>query len=227
LADAGADIVVADIDLQAAEGVVDEVRAKGRKSLAVEVDVSKSSEVNKMVEKAIREFGGIDILIANAGVCVNTPAEETTDEDWLRVMNLNLNGVFWSCRTVGAHMIARKMGSIVTIASMSGSVVNKPQPQAAYNASKAAVIMLTKSLAVEWAGYGVRVNSVSPGYTSTEMTKRGLNTDNWGEVWMEMTPMKRLATPEEVAHAVLYLASDAASYATGTDLILDGGYSSW
>lgn len=227
LAQYGADIVIADINLGTAEQAIADFRAMGRNALAVRADVTLSSEVNHMVNQALVEFGKIDILVANAGICVNTPSEDTSDEDWLRVINLNLNGVFWCCRAVGKHMLERESGAIVNVASMSGSVVNRPQPQAAYNASKAGVIQLTRSLAVEWATRGVRVNSVSPGYTSTELTKRGLNTANWGEIWTEMTPMRRLATPEEVAYAVLYLASDTASYTTGSDLILDGGYSSW
>ncbi|NPV68427.1 MAG: glucose 1-dehydrogenase [Anaerolineae bacterium] len=223
----GADIAIADINASAAAEAAVEVRSIGRQAIAIQTDVTKSVEVDDMVHQAVAALGKIDILVANAGICINTPAEETSDEDWLRVINLNLNGVFWCCRAVGRHMIGRGTGSIVNIASMSGTVVNRPQPQAAYNASKAAVMHLTKSLAIEWVDKGIRVNSVSPGYTSTELTKRGLNTDNWGEIWMDMTPMKRLATPEEVAYAALYLASDAASYCTGTDLILDGGYSSW
>jgi NAD(P)-dependent dehydrogenase (short-subunit alcohol dehydrogenase family) len=124
-------------------------------------------------------------------------------------------------------MLARKSGAIVSIASMSGSIVNKPQPQAAYNASKAGVIHLTKSLAAEWADRGVRVNCVSPGYIGTEMTKRGMTNEEWYRQWREMTPMGRVGEPVDIAYAVWYLASDASRFATGTDLIVDGGYTSW
>jgi NAD(P)-dependent dehydrogenase (short-subunit alcohol dehydrogenase family) len=227
LANAGATIAIAELDPATAEDSAAEMRTLGRESLAVPTDARSSASVNAMVEQVVKHFGKIDILVSNAGIARNTPAETTSDEDWLAVIDINLNGVFYSCRAVAKHMIAQKSGAIVNIASMSGSIVNKPQPQAAYNASKAAVIHLTKSLASEWAGYGVRVNSVSPGYIGTDMTKRGLATDNWGEVWMDMTPMNRLGTPSEIANAVWYLASDAASFATGTDLIVDGGYTSW
>ncbi|MBX3080267.1 MAG: glucose 1-dehydrogenase [Anaerolineae bacterium] len=227
LAGAGATIAIAELDPDTAEDAAAEMRTMGRDALAVPTDARSSASVNAMVEQVLKQFGKIDILVSNAGIARNTPAESTSDEDWLSVIDLNLNGVFWSCRAVGKHMIERKSGAIVNIASMSGSIVNKPQPQAAYNASKAGVIHLTKSLAAEWAPYGVRVNSVSPGYIGTDMTKRGLATGDWGRVWMEMTPMNRLGTPSEIAHAVWYLASDAASYATGTDLIVDGGYTSW
>jgi NAD(P)-dependent dehydrogenase (short-subunit alcohol dehydrogenase family) len=125
-------------------------------------------------------------------------------------------------------MLGRGRGAIVNIASMSGSIANRPQTQAAYNVSKAGVIMLTKSLGAEWAGRGVRVNSVSPGYIATEMTQKGV-TDypDWGKQWLELTPQGRMGTPVDIAHAVWYLASDASGYATGTDLIVDGGYTAW
>ena len=227
LASAGASVAIAELDPATAEEAAAEMRTLGRDSLAVPTDARSSASVNAMVEQVIGKFGKIDILVSNAGIARNTPAETTSDEDWLAVIDLNLNGVFYSCRAVAKYMLAQKSGAIVNIASMSGSIVNKPQPQAAYNASKAAVIHLTKSLAAEWAGNGVRVNSVSPGYIGTDMTKRGLATANWGQIWMDMTPMNRLGTPTEIANAVWYLASDAASYATGTDLIVDGGYTSW
>lgn len=148
-----------------------------------------------------------------------------TDEDWRRVVGVNLDGTWWCCRAVGRHMLERSSGSIVNIASISGSIVNWPQAQAAYNASKAGVIHLTRSLASEWASRGVRVNSVSPGYVATAMTEKGFRENpEWGRTWLEMTPMGRMGTPTDVANAVWYLASEAAAFATGTDLIVDGGY---
>ena len=227
LANAGADIAITERDPATGEEVADEIRGLGRKSLAVQVDVRESASVDKSVATILEHFGRIDILVNNAGIAHHIAAEETTDDIWLNVINVNLNGVFWCSRAVGRHMLERGSGAIVNIASMSGSIVNKPQPQAAYNVSKAGVIMLTKSLAAEWAGRGVRVNSVSPGYIGTDMTKVAAQNPALGTVWIEMTPMGRMGETGDVAHAVWYLAADAAKFATGTDLIVDGGYTAW
>ena len=192
----------------------------------VQVDVRDPESAENMVAEAERT-APVDILVNNAGIAHNVAAESASDHDWLNVINVNLNGVFWCCRAAGQRMLARGRGSIVNIASMSGVIVNKPQPQAAYNASKAAVIMLTQSLAAEWADRGVRVNAVSPGYIGTDMTKAALDNDEWKRTWLEMTPMGRVGEPADIAHAVLYLASDAARFATGTNLVVDGGYTAW
>ncbi len=192
----------------------------------VQVDVRDPSSAEQMMVQA-EGVAPVDILVNNAGIAVNVAAEDASDDDWLNVMNVNLNGVFWCCRAAAKRMLARQAGAIVNIASMSGVIANKPQPQAAYNTSKAGVIMLTKSLAAEWAERGVRVNAVSPGYIGTEMTKLGMNNEDWHRQWLEMTPMGRVGEPADIAHAVLYLASDAARFATGTNLIVDGGYTAW
>lgn len=227
LALAGADIAIAELDPVTGADAVQEVQDIGRQAISVPTDVRHSAQVDAMARQVFEHFGKIDVLVSNAGVAHNVPAEECSDEDWDFVVDINLNGVFRTCRAVGRIMLQQGHGAIVNIASMSGSVVNKPQPQAAYNASKAAVIMLTKSLAAEWADRNVRVNCVSPGYIGTEMTKRGMRNETWNAFWLEMTPMKRVGQPVEIANAVLFLASDAASFATGTDLIVDGGYTSW
>jgi NAD(P)-dependent dehydrogenase (short-subunit alcohol dehydrogenase family) len=214
LAEAGADVVAAE-----------DVRQRGRRSLALTVDVADSGQVDAAVERALGEFGRIDILVNSAGVARHGASEESSDHEWRRIVEVNLDGTYFCCRAVGRHMLERGSGAIVNIASMSGSIVNVPQPQAAYNASKAGVIQLTRSLASEWASRGVRVNSVSPGYIATAMTELGLKPHpDWRETWLAMTPLGRMGRPVDVAYAVWYLASDAAAFATGTDLIVDGGY---
>lgn len=228
LARAGADIVVAERNPHTAAEAAREVYELGRTGLAIETDVQNPDSVEAMVAQTIERFAKIDILVNNAGIALNVPSESCTVEEWHRIIGINLFGVIWCCTAVGRHMLQRQSGAIVNIASMSGTIVNKPQPQAGYNVSKAGVIMLTKSLAAEWATRGVRVNSVSPGYIGTELLNKGLHEyPEWGKIWLEMTPQGRLGKPSDVANAVLYLASDAAEYATGTDLIIDGGYTLW
>ncbi len=224
LARAGAHVAIADIDPVTAQEAADEVAALGRRGLGIQTDVADRQSVAAMVDAVVAEFSRIDILVNDAGICINRSVQEATPEDWLQVIDVNLNGTFWCSQAVGKRMVAQGAGAIVNIASMSGSIVNWPQPQAAYNASKAAVVHLTKSLASEWAAHGVRVNAVSPGYIGTEMTHRGMQTPGWGDTWMALSPMKRMGTPSDVANAVWYLASDAAAFATGTNLVIDGGY---
>ena len=222
LRDAGAEMVIAEVNDQTGPDVAEELEGT-----FVHTDVTDPASVRDMVEMVLDEHGRIDVLVNNAGTAHNIPSEDLPDEEWLAVISVNLTGVFWCCREVGKTMLVRGSGSIVNIASMSGIISNHPQPQAAYNASKAGVITLTKSLAGEWASRGIRVNSVSPGYIRTPLTELGMSRSEWSEVWLSSTPLGRLAEPQEIAPAVLYLASDAASFATGTNLVIDGGYTSW
>jgi NAD(P)-dependent dehydrogenase (short-subunit alcohol dehydrogenase family) len=225
LAEAGADVAAAGKTAEAVEEAAADVSQRGRRGLALTVDVADSGQVDSAVERALKEFGRIDILVNAAGIARHGASEDSSDDEWRRIVEVNLDGTYFCCRAVGRHMLERGSGAIVNIASMSGSIVNVPQPQAAYNASKAGVIQLTRSLASEWASRGVRVNSVSPGYIATAMTELGLKPHpDWRETWLAMTPMGRLGRPIDVAYAVWYLASDAAAFATGTDLIVDGGY---
>jgi len=227
-AEAGATVAVADIDGEQADEVARELRAAtDRPHVAFEVDVTDAGLVRRLAEEATQRLGGVDILVNNAGIARHTPAEELTDADWNAVIAVNQTGAFNCARAFGRQMLEAGRGSIVNIASMSGLIVNKPQPQVAYNASKAGVIMLTKSLAAEWADRHVRVNAVSPGYIGTEMTKVGLANEAWGSVWLEMTLVGRLGDPRDIALAVRYLASDAAKFVTGTNLVVDGGYTLW
>ena len=219
---AGAKLVIAEVNDETGPDAAEELGGT-----FIHTDVTDPASVRNLVEMVLGEHGRIDVLVNNAGIVHNIPSEEVPDEEWLSVISVNLNGVFWCCREVGKEMLERGSGSIVNIASMSGIISNHPQPQSAYNASKAAVITLTKSLAGEWADRGVRVNSVSPGYIRTPLTELGMSRTEWSEIWLSQTPMGRLAEPEEISPAVLYLASDAASFATGTNLVIDGGYTSW
>jgi NAD(P)-dependent dehydrogenase (short-subunit alcohol dehydrogenase family) len=219
---AGADVVAAEINAETGEAAAEELGGG-----FVPTDVTDPDSVGGMVRTVVNEHGRIDVLVNNAGIAQNVPAEEMSDEEWRRMLSINLDGVFWCCREAGRVMLERGSGAIVNIASMSGMVSNHPQPQAHYNASKAGVIMLTRSLAGEWASRGVRVNSISPGYVRTPLTELGMSNPEWRDVWLSSTPMGRIAEPREIAPAVVFLASDASSYATGTNLVVDGGYTSW
>jgi NAD(P)-dependent dehydrogenase (short-subunit alcohol dehydrogenase family) len=177
--------------------------------------------VDRMIAEILKKFGTIDIAYNNAGICVNEKAEEMSYENWKRVIDINLTGIFLTARAAGRVMIKNRKGSIINTASMSGHIVNTPQPQSGYNASKAGVILLTKSLAVEWAPYNVRVNSISPGYIGTKMT---LSATQWIPAWEAVTPVKRMGRPEELTAALVYLAGDGATFTTGTDLVIDGAF---
>ena len=220
---AGADVALVDLDIETATQTAKEISEQsGRKILAYQCDVTNPESVEKMLTQYLKDYQEINFAVNNAGICINEKAEEAKAEHFRKVMDINTNGVFFTAQAAGRAMIRQNSGgAIVNTASMSGHIVNIPQPQAAYNASKAAVRLLTQSLAVEWAGYGIRVNSVSPGYIMTEMTARSTNMH---PVWTSHIPMKRIGQPEELIGAYQYLVSDASSYATGTDIIVDGGY---
>lgn len=222
LSDAGARVFICDINAETASTTAQRLGVE-----FVVADVTDSTAVEAAFDRVVSEAGSLDIAVNNAGIVHNHPSESLTDEDWRRVLSVNLDGVFYSCRAAGSRMLEQGSGSIINTGSMSGHITNRPQPQAAYNAAKAAVIHLTKSLAGEWSPRGVRVNSISPGYVGTELTKRGMSNDEWRQAWLEGTPMGRVAEPAEIAPAVVFLASDAASFCTGTDLVVDGGYTVW
>lgn len=227
MAAAGADVIIAEYIVENGKQAAAEIESMGRKSMFIEVDVRDSASVDAMTASALDAFPNIDILVCNAGIAQAVNAEECSDDDWLNMLSVNLNGVFWCCRAIGRHMLERGSGAIVNVASMSGMISNTPQPQAHYNASKAGVILLTKSLAGEWASRGLRVNCVSPGYIGTDMTLEGFSNDDWRPTWLGMTPQGRIGAPEEIAQAIFYLASPGASFTTGTNLVVDGGYTAW
>ena len=227
LAEVGADVIVTARSAAELETLADEIRQKGTRAIAIASDISDFSSLGHLVSRGIAEFGHLDILVNNAGICRNTPSEDVTDEEWRLVMSIDLDGVFYGCREVARVMLKQGAGTIINIGSMSGIISNRPQPQAAYNTAKAGVIHLTKSLAGEWASRGVRVNCISPGYIGTPMTKLGLETPEWRETWLSSTPMGRLGEPVEVASVAVFLASSASSFMTGSNVVVDGGYTSW
>jgi NAD(P)-dependent dehydrogenase (short-subunit alcohol dehydrogenase family) len=228
LAEAGAHVYIADHNPKGAAEAQAAMKAKGYSADVIKMDVTNSAEVDSAAQRVIAEKGRIDILVCNAGVARSEiAAEDATDERWLNVIDVNLNGVYWCCRAFGRHMLAAGRGSIVNVGSMSGIIVNKPQPQSYYNASKAAVHHLTKSLAAEWGARGVRVNAVAPTYINTPQTAFAKTNKAMFDAWIEGTPMARMGEPDEIAAVVLFLASDAASLMTGSIVVADGGYTCW
>ena len=229
LAEFGVDTALFDINLENITRLKREIEKKfSVRSLAIQVDVRVSEQIEAAVKRVVDEFRRIDILVNCHGIGQWSPAEEMSKEDWKRMLDVNLTGVFLMCQAVGKIMIRQRSGKIINIASMSGRIANKPQPQAHYNASKAGVIMLTKSLAAEWARYNVNVNSVSPGYTLTPLVKNLLKEKpQYADLWRSLIPLGRFAEPKDIVGAVIFLSSDAASYVTGHDLVVDGGYTIW
>ncbi len=228
LAEAGARVAIADLDADLTAKAQSELQAKGFKVGGVQMDVTDTKSVKDAAARIVGERGAVDILVCSAGIAISGPlAEDVTDEEWLKVVNVNLNGLFWCCREFGSHMLRAGRGVIVNIGSMSGLIVNKPQAQASYNASKAGVHHLTKSLAADWASRGVRVNAVAPTYINTPMTAYAARDKAMFGVWMDGTPMGRMGEASEVASVVLFLASDASSLLTGSIIVADAGYTCW
>jgi NAD(P)-dependent dehydrogenase (short-subunit alcohol dehydrogenase family) len=220
LGEAGARVAIAAREHSRTEDVAGELGA-----LAVRADVTDAASVQEMLDTVTRALGPVDVLVNNAGVCFHRPALEVPDEEWRAVWDVNVDGVWHCSRVVGAQMIERGGGAIVNIGSISALIVNRPQMQPAYNASKAAVHQLTKSLAAEWAPHGVRVNALAPGYVKTEMAP--VDEPEFKPHWVDVAPMQRYALPSELGPSVVFLASDASSFMTGSVLVVDGGYSLW
>lgn len=228
LAEAGARVVLTDMDPDTLRAAGDGLRARGHDVEAEVLDVTDPAAVGRVHDAIVARHGRVDVLVNNAGIAIsNHPAETMTDAAWAKVIDVNLNGVFYCCRAFGAGMLARGSGSIVNVGSMSGFIVNRPQEQANYNASKAGVHHLTRSLAAEWGARGVRVNAVAPTYIETELTAHVRDDADTYRRWVGATPMDRMGRPDEVASVVLFLAGDAASLMTGAIVLADGGYVCW
>ncbi len=227
LAQAGADVMVVDIN-EKVDDTAEEIRQIGRKAISMTGDITDEEQMTECMDRVLREWDKVDICFCNAGTFQDIPAEDMPLEEFERVIRVNLTGAFITARAAGKAMIERGVpGSIVLTASMSGHIANIPQCQCAYNASKAGVIMLGKSLAVEWARHGIRVNTISPGYIRTwsdePLKPEEVGTSNF-EQW---TPLRRFGQAEELQGLVVYLAGDASGFVTGSDYVIDGGYTAF
>jgi len=222
LAQAGADIVVVSRTPGDCEKVAAEIKKMGRKALPAPTDVSSYDAIQKLVDAAVDEFGRIDILVNNAGTAVTRPAENLTEEEWDQVININLKGVFLLAQAVGKQMIKQKGGKIINVSSIFGFVGDKAVLP--YLASKGGVLQLTRGLALEWAKYNIQVNAVAPGYVMTPMNEKELSQEKIYNYITGKIPMRRLGKVEEIAGAVVFLASEAANYVTGTAIAVDGGW---
>ena len=222
LAQAGAKVAFVARDTERNKAVVAEAAEQGFEVLAIEGDIAADPDVERALDDSVAGLGGLDILVNNAGTCIHNPSWDVTDDEWDTVFDLNVRAL-WKCsRAAGEYMRSRGGGSIVNVGSISAMIVNRPQWQPAYNASKAAVHQLTKSLAAEWAPDGIRVNAVAPGYVKTEMAP--VHRPEFQRHWIEDVPQLRAADPAEIAPTVVFLASDASSFMTGSVLVIDGGY---
>jgi NAD(P)-dependent dehydrogenase (short-subunit alcohol dehydrogenase family) len=226
LAAAGADVACFDLSGSALDEVCAHIERQGRRALAVSGDVTDAVTLTEAVQNTQRSLGPLSLAVNSAGIANGAPAEEMPLDQWQRLIDINVTGVFLSCQAEGRAMLQNGRGSIVNIASMSGSIVNRGLLQTHYNASKAAVIQLSRSLAMEWCQRGIRVNTISPGYTATPMNLRPEVAEKV-EKFVADTPLGRMATVDELVGPAVFLLSDAASFCTGVDLLVDGGFTCW
>ncbi|MCQ4362243.1 SDR family oxidoreductase [Mycobacterium gordonae] len=221
-AEAGAEVALAARHLDALEALAEEIAAAGGTAVPIACDVTRQDQVTAMVDRMTAELGGIDIAVCNAGIVSVTPMLDMSLEEFERIQHTNVTGVFLTAQAAARAMVAQgRGGSIITTASMSGHIINIPQQVGHYCTSKAAVIHLTKAMAVEFAPHHIRVNSISPGYIMTELVEP---LAEYHRLWEPKIPMGRIGRPEELNGLYLYLASAASSYMTGSDLVIDGGY---
>lgn len=227
LAQSGAD--VACLDRREDGGLqetVEQIQSLGRNAIAISADVTTKQSIADAVNKTEQELGNLSIAVNAAGIANANPCEDMEEDQYQTLMDINMKGVFLSCQAQANAMIKHGKGSIINIASMSGVIVNRGLEQVHYNASKAGVIHMSKSMAMEWVEKGIRVNSISPGYTATPMNTRPEMVHQTKE-FESQTPMGRMASVNEMVGPAIFLASDAASYCTGVDLLVDGGFCCW
>jgi NAD(P)-dependent dehydrogenase (short-subunit alcohol dehydrogenase family) len=225
LTDAGAAVMLVGRNTDRGRTVSQTLSNSGASVAFTAADVTVPQDVTRILDATLDRFGRVDILVNNAGACIHAPALDVTDEEWRHVMDVNLDAVWQCARTFGRHFVDQRAGAIINIGSMSGLIVNRPQWQPAYNASKAAVHHLTRSLAAEWGSYGVRVNALAPGYIKTDMSP--VDEPKYRRHWIDDAPLQRYGSVEELAPAVVFLASDASSFITGSVLVADGGYTTF
>jgi NAD(P)-dependent dehydrogenase (short-subunit alcohol dehydrogenase family) len=225
LAEAGADVAVVDLDLAEAQKASNEIGgATSAKTIAIRADITSASDMDVMIAAVLDKFGRLDIAFCNAGITNECAVEDDTYDAWRKIIEVNLNGTFLSAQAAGKVMLKQGSGSIILTGSMSGCIINIPQREASYAVSKAGVIHMARAMAIEWATRGVRVNCISPGYMATEMT---LNTPSLAPLidqWNELSPMRRMGTPEELQSIAVYLAGDTSTFTTGANFIIDGAY---
>jgi len=223
----GAEVVVMDV-LDASE-TVSEIEKLGKEAIGVKGDVTKRVDVEEVVQQAVEKFGRIDVLVNNAGVVTVRPAEEMTEDEWDRDMDVNLKGLFLCSQVVGKGMIKQRKGNIINIASMVAEAVLPGH--IAYCASKAGVIALTKVLAIEWAKYNIRVNAIAPGFIKTELVadlvEKGLRSKDEMEMIEKRTPLRRWGAPQDVSNVALFLASEDSAFMTGQTVFVEGGWLSY
>ncbi|NTU73232.1 SDR family oxidoreductase [Candidatus Roizmanbacteria bacterium] len=226
LAEQGADIALLARRIEKLNEVKSQIESMGRKCMAVQCDVTKEIEVETAVGQVLAEFGRIDILADNAGTSAISPAENMSEADWNKVLDVNLKGVFLVAKHVGKQMITQKYGKIIITSSMYGIVGNTAFPVVNYHASKFGAVGITKALAAEWAKHNITVNAIGPGFFESEMTSAAISTDDFKQYVAISCPMKRIGNAGELDGAMIYLASDASSYTTGQIIAVDGGWTS-